>query len=463
MSIRTIKLPYRAKNSSDSKRIFEYCKNYTNVLRFTYNRVQDFIKAGNKELPSTAQLTAEQKKMNNIFIDSHFLNSAIFEAKSKAKVPGVIFGGKKNFVKRCQGKITNQEWKELYVQPICSVGESCGKGNRKFTITSENTVLFKPSSKEHFEITLPKLRRNLKKDLLKLKELQDNKKTPITYRLDKNYIYISFENNNLEDIDLFHKVKDRVFAIDLNPNYIGWSVVDWKNSETYKVVDSGAISNKVLNDEDFDLKGKGYSSKSKKRKAITNKRNFENIDSANWLVSKAVHYKCEVFAIEDLTIQSSDKFKGSKFNKLCNNVWCRGILTKQLKKKCDLVKMHFQTVLANFSSFEGNLIYRKTGLPDMCLSSIEIGRRGYEFYHQYIIKDKEKEKNIIFDTSRKSNEAMIKSLEEFNFTDDFQSIKDLFYILKTRKIKYRVPIENSCLKSVFSKKHIKSKVYLYTF
>ena len=125
--------------------------------------------------------------------------------------------------------------------------------------------------------------------------------------------------------------------------------------------------------------------------------------------------------------------------------------------------MHFQTVLANFSSFEGNLIYRKTGLPDMCLSSIEIGRRGYEFYHQYILKDKEKEKNIIFDTSRKSNEAMIKSLEEFNFTDDFQSIKDLFYILKTRKIKYRVPIENSCLKSVFSKRHIKSKVYLYTF
>ena len=47
-------------------------------------------------------------------------------------------------------------------------------------------------------------------------------------------------------------------------------------------------------------------------------------------------------------------------------------------------------------------------------------------------KKHEKEKNIIFDTSRKSNEAMIKSLEEFNFTDDFQSIKDLFYILKTR-------------------------------
>ena len=129
-------------------------------------------------MPSTAQLTAEQKKMNNIFIDSHFLNSAIFETKSKAKVPGVIFGGKKNFVKRCQGKITNQEWKELSIQPICSVGESCKKGNRKFTITSENTVLFKPSSKEHFELTLPKLHRNLKKDLLKLKELQDNKKSP---------------------------------------------------------------------------------------------------------------------------------------------------------------------------------------------------------------------------------------------------------------------------------------------
>lgn len=462
MSVRTIKLPYQAKNSSDSKRISEYCQNYTNVLRFTYNRVQDSIKSGNKKLPSTAELIAEQRKMNNVFIDTHFLNSAIFEAKAKSKVSGIIFGGKRNFLKRCQGKISTQEWKELSVQPICSIGESCKKGNRKFSILSENTVLFKPSIKEHFELTLPKLHKNLKKDLLKLRELQNNCKTPITYRLDKNYIYISFENNDLESMNLSQKVKDRVFAIDLNPNYIGWSVVDWNDSETYKIIDSGVISNKSLNDKDFSLKGKGFSSESKERKYITNKRKFENIDTANFLISKAIHYRCEIFALEDLNIQNSDKSKGRKFNKLCNNVWSRNVLTNQIRKKCDLVKIYFQPVQAAFSSFEGNLIYRKTELPDMCLASIEIGRRGYEFYHQYILKDKQKEKNIIFDISKKSNEAIIQSLEELNYADVFENIKDLYNTIKIRKMKYRVPIENSCLKSVFSKKHIKSKVYLYT-
>jgi len=462
MSIRTIKLPYQTKNNPDSKRISEYCKNYTNVLKFTYNRIQDSVKAGNAKLPSTAALTKEQKKMNNIFVDSHFLNSAIFEAKAKSKIEKIIFGGKSNYLKRCQGKITNQEWKDLSVQPICSIGESCKKGNRKFSIISENQIIFKANAKEHFELTLPKLHNNLKKDLLKLKELQDYCKTSITYKLDKNYIYISFENNDLEDLDFTKKIKDRIFAIDLNPNYIGWSVVDWKDSETYEIIDSGVISNKMLNDEDFALKGKGLSSESKERKYISNKRKFENIDSANFLIGKAVHYQCEIFALEDLKIESSDKTKGKHFNKLCNNIWCGNILTNQLKKKCDLAKIRFQTVMANFSSFEGNLIYRKSGLPDMCLSSIEIGRRGYELFHQYILRDKPKEKNIIFDNSSKANEAIIQSLEELNFADDFENIKDLYYTLKTRKMKYRVPIEKSCLKSVFSKKHIKSKVMLYT-
>ena len=68
MSIRTIKLPYKSESLDV---ISKYVANYNNVLRFTYNRLVD-----NDFKLSTKQLTEMQKSMNNIFIDSHFLNSA---------------------------------------------------------------------------------------------------------------------------------------------------------------------------------------------------------------------------------------------------------------------------------------------------------------------------------------------------------------------------------------------------
>lgn len=55
-------------------------------------------------------------------------------------------------------------------------------------------------------------------------------------------------------------------------------------------------------------------------------------------------------------------------------------------------------VKPEYSSFIGNFLYRSLdlNLPDMCLSSIEIGRRAYEFYSQYITCTKEIKKNIVF-------------------------------------------------------------------
>lgn len=63
----------------------------------------------------------------------------------------------------------------------------------------------------------------------------------------------------------------------MNPNYIGWSIVDWKSESEFYVIKSGVYSIKKLNDKDFDLKHKGYSSESKQRKYISDKRNFETI------------------------------------------------------------------------------------------------------------------------------------------------------------------------------------------
>ena len=69
-NIITLKIKYSTDEQSKT-RILEYIKNYNNVLRFTYNRLHE-----NKDL-KTKEITVLQKIMNNIFVDSHFKNSAI--------------------------------------------------------------------------------------------------------------------------------------------------------------------------------------------------------------------------------------------------------------------------------------------------------------------------------------------------------------------------------------------------
>ena len=80
----------------------------------------------------------------------------------------------------------------------------------------------------------------------------------------------------------------------------------------------------------------------------------------------------------------------------------------------------------------------------MVLSSIEIGRRTYEFYNQYISKLNKIQKNIIQPNLKDFNSLFIKSLEEFNIqVNEFKDLKYLYYIFKNFKLTYRVPIQSN--------------------
>ena len=90
----------------------------------------------------------------------------------------------------------------------------------------------------------------------------------------------------------------------------------------------------------------------------------------------------------------------------------------------------------------------------MCLAAFEISRRGYEFYNQYIIKTKNKQKNIIFPNLDGLENLYIKSLEEFNISDDSLSLKDIYYKLKKSKMMYRLSINKLNIQfSRFLSKH----------
>ena len=272
----TLKIKYSTDEQSKT-RILEYIKNYNNILRFTYNRLHE-----NKDL-KTKEITVLQKSMNNIFVDSHFKNSAIFDSKSLLEKEKVIFGGKKLFIDRCQNKISKDEFQIKKLRPLYSVGESDKKGNRKFSIITENHIIFKPTRKEHFLLEINPSR-NYQKYLIQLSQLSNERKISIDFKLDLNYIYVSFDLNKLKnERKITLKIKDRYFAIDMNPNYVGYTVIDWNDGQNYKIVDKGAISLKDLNDFDDSLKGKGLASDSKERKYVSNKRNYEISDISHKL------------------------------------------------------------------------------------------------------------------------------------------------------------------------------------
>ena len=449
-NIITLKISYIPENG-DLTDIFVYIKNYNNVLKFTYNRVQ-------KNIKSTKELTKLQNNLNNIFVDSHFKNSAIYEAKA-FQDSKLIFGGKKLFLERLKNKISKEEFKQKRLLPICSIGEANKKANRKFKIIDENTIIFKPNKDLHIKLNLINQGKNYKKVLNKLINLQETKQIAITYKLDLNYIYLSFDNSILEQNNYKTK-KDRIIAIDMNPNYLSYSITDWKDENSYIIIDKGVFDISLINQKENSL---NISSNDFKKKYIKNKRDYELTKIAYRLFNLCKHYQCECFSSEYLSIKSKDLNKGKQLNKLVNNQWNRNKFVNTLKKLVNSSSATFIEVKPEYSSILGNLIYREEQLPDMVLSSIEIGRRAYEFNNQYLLKYKIQQKNVVFPKLEFVKNRIEQSLEELGHPIKFETYQELFSRLKKSKLKYRFLLEQCKNSRVFSNFSYKSLVKLYKF
>ena len=195
------------------------------------------------------------------------------------------------------------------------------------------------------------LTKGYKNILQKLYTLQQLKDIPITYKLTTQYIYISFEEDKLykNNFNNLNKIKNRYCALDLNPNYIGYSIIDWKSSNNFKIIDSGAYSFKQLNDIFKSLKG--TNSNNSKRIWLNNKRNYEIIEVAKNLINKCIYYKVNNFIVEDLNIKVKDREKGKDYNRLCNNSWIRNRFLNNIIKRCKIFKINYLEVKPEYSSF----------------------------------------------------------------------------------------------------------------
>ena len=372
----TIKLPYQT-----SKENIEFISNfqiqYSSIVRWCFNRYQE-----NKTEKEIRHLFKESNLYNLELLDTWFLQSAIYDAKAlfeKNKAKKVIFGGKLNFLKRIQNKISKEEYKEKRLMSICSVGESPKKGNRKFSfdIIENNKIIFKPFQGKKIELLLPKLRKNYKKQLFQLQNQIEQKLQPVMIKLDKKFIYISFEEFKEKVI-----LNESCYAgIDQNPNFISLSI--FKNQERIKSY-TWKLNNLT--------KKSGESSSHKDSKYLHNKLNFELIQISKKISLILKVNNCKFLFLEELKFKNRNTGIGKNFNRLVNSIWKRNKFIGNLEKRCSIFGIKVFKINAAYSSFIGNLIYQ---LPDPISASCEIARRGYEviilknkrFYPEFINKE----------------------------------------------------------------------------
>ena len=433
-----LKITYIAEES-DIQVIADYQRQYNNLLHLFYNRLKDGV----------SETECKHLEFNNLYLmKSWFRQSCVKDASFLLKnEETVLFGGKHLYYDLLRHNISKEEFRERRLVPLCSIGEARSNGNRLFRLSEDcYSIIFSPVAKNKIKLNLIGVGNRIKA-LQKLYTHQQLKDIPITYKLDKKFVYISFDESILQK-DLVKPIQNRIFSIDMNPNYVGWSVLNWKSSDEFKIVNSGVISLKNINVIEHNLKELKLPSTSKERKYLNNKRQQETLEVSKFLVNIAKHYRCECFGVEDLSIKSKDSKQGKSFNKLVNNNWCRNRLINNLRKRCNIYGIKFVEISPQYSSIIGNLAYRSFELPDMVLSSIEISRRCYEFNLQYLKKVKDKTKNVIFPKLTNSLIDKVKhSLEEVKCFVDFVSWKQITSELKKSKLRYRFPLDERVFKT----------------
>ena len=462
----TIKIAYKLENGKEDL-LKKYLKQFSNCLHVIYNRMKEQKYSGK-------QLRKLPFSLNNLdLLDTWMVENTIKEAEricaSEKNGKRIIFGGKKNILRRQKNLISKEEWKDIRLGQLNIVGEAGKHGNRKFRISDDlSYILFQPAAlkrkSDSMKLMMPDLKKSTLKILKRLKDLQDACSIPISYKLDLKHVYLTFDEGKVFEKKETKQKKNRVLAIDLNPNYIGWSIADWKNERDFDVVKTGCYSFKTLNDKQFALKltkkqreelskeeRLELTSKAKTKNIyFSNKRNHEIIEVAKDICNIAKFCQCEMIVVEDLNIKSQDRNKGKKLNRLCDSFFIRNAFVNNLNKRCNIDGIKFLKVMPAYSSFIGNFLYRSLNLPDPILASIELGRRGYEFSAQYIEKSKEKSKTIVQPSLKKFDDLIHKSLEEFGIKENFKDLIDLYYLFKKDpKMMYRVPFASDSRWSKF--------------
>lgn len=339
--------------------------------------------------------------------------------------------------------ISKEEYRKQRLIPINIQGEKLYKGNRLFNFDFQNSKLtFKLSKNNHKEIQVYLPRGKQLKELLKIQELAEQKQITVTVSFNNDYVWITFDESLLKLEEEFKNLKNnRVLGLDLNPNYIGLSVLEFNSKDKFKILHKQIFDFTKLNQKS------GKVSTNSLTKYLKNKSKFEKIQVCYDIIKLLDYWKCSKLCIEDLNIKNSNKRNGKAFNRLCNNVWNRSLIINKLKMLSKIYNFELVEVNPVYSSFIGNVLYGNNECPDMIASSIEIARRGFKKFEKGWFYPEFNVDNL--------NEQWKQTLNLV------KSWKESFNKIKESKLKYRFLLNLDY--AVFSKLHKQKLLNVYVF
>ena len=286
-----------------------------------------------------------------------------------------IFGGKRRLIDRSQGKITESEWKSKRRWPLAIEGhaKSFGRqgGNHLVTIEVANKrLVFHGPEKTDYELKLKLSGRShsYRRRLAALQERCETlRDTPFSVSITAEEVSISWDMPAIARPAMASNPR-RVLSLDLNPNRIGWTVVE--DVRGCRCVGWGIFEFSELNRR---LK---LASNDPRSKEQDNKRRHELGVIAKELATIARHFSAASFVTERLSLGAKDHGKGRRFNRLVNRCWFRTGFLQPLLRRLEEAGIAHAEVNPAYSSLIGNKLWADSmNMPDPACAALELGRR----------------------------------------------------------------------------------------
>jgi hypothetical protein len=375
--------------------------------------------------------------------------------------------------------ILQRKYQEQRVLPIYSVGEAPQKSNRKFDFDLPNQKLFfKPDKKTKREVEFYASKKQQK--VLNLLQSRIGE-LPISIRLSEQWVWITYDEEKLAGYEfkkneyqkevqklektdkegqktlkkryfeeqksrkLANKKENRYLAVDLNPEQIGFSIVEKRGDESPKVLHKGVLDGSNLNTR------MGLSSTDADQVAQNHKRRFEFCELWKYLFILAQHYKVAFFVGEDLGFKpENDNTRSAEANRKTKNLWHQELTQKLIQKYCNTLGIEKVSVIAAYSSFVGNIQHTDF---DPISASLEIARRGIVKYNKG---------SSIFPTLRSQDQDTMYPLGLDVPGDSVRNWKQAFGHFAASGLRYRRDFDKTKFLDNYLFSH-KSGIKLYTF
>ena len=398
-NMQTIQIPWKT-SEEDQKQINEWQRQRASATRTAY------ANAENKTLKEIEHLLKERFPKHPL--GSWDLHCAGMEGISlRKKVPdgSMIFGGKQDFDRRQKGLISNEEWKDKrHHRALEIIGDRTRWGNRHFRLSEDARKCKVEFLKKSVILNLPEIKGKQGELLKAVSQLAQACQISVQFTLSRTHLSVTFDEMDLRKLQpgqtleqakiaeqgkgrrgrkrkdaathyASHRVKEiedrhvhpewrepistvdnRAIGIDLNPQWIGVTVIevdgDITNLENVRILDHKLYKIDVPFGADQSM-----------QQVMANAAaDCINLARA-WSVGLIVH--------ED----GLGKLRWSKTSKITKtiNYWSRNAFLGGIQRRCKLSGVNLSSVWSAYSSTIGNLSF---DLPDACAAAAEIARRG---------------------------------------------------------------------------------------